>query len=211
MKVVCNGEEYEVVVEKKKTNKNIYLRIKEDYRIVITCGPFTTEEEIKNVLIRNEDNIIRMILKNKRRRERASSFYLLGKKYEVVSTDSCDIMLGKEKVFLNPNFDLDKWKKKQALALFQEHLEKAYQNFSRKIPKPTLRLRKMKTRWGVCNTKTHVITLNTELITYDIGCLDYVIYHELSHLVEANHSKKFWQVVEENCKDYKKYRDMLDD
>ena len=64
----------------------------------------------------------------------------------------------------------------------------------------------MTTRWGVCNIKTHVITLNTELITKDIRCLDYVIYHELSHLIEANHSKKFWAIVEENCPDYKKWR-----
>ena len=69
----------------------------------------------------------------------------------------------------------------------------------------------MKSRWGVCNTKTHVITLNLELITKDIHCLDYVIMHELSHLVEPNHSKRFWSVVEENCRNYKYYRKLTNE
>ena len=37
-------------------------------------------------------------------------------------------------------------------------------------------------------------------------CLDYVIYHELSHLIYANHSREFWTVVAENCPEYKKIR-----
>ena len=69
----------------------------------------------------------------------------------------------------------------------------------------------MKTRWGVCNVKTHKITLNLELIKKDIRCLDYVIIHELSHLLYANHSKEFWKCVEDNFKDYKKIRKELKD
>ena len=61
----------------------------------------------------------------------------------------------------------------------------------------------MKTRWGVCNTKDKKITLNLELIKHDITYLDYVINHELSHLVYSNHSKDFWNLVEENYPNYK--------
>ena len=98
-----------------------------------------------------------------------------------------------------------------ALLEVMEEGQVTVDSVTRNIPEPSLRIRKMKTRWGVCNTKTHVITLNLELITKDINCLDYVIYHELSHLVEANHSKRFWLVVEENFKDYKKYRALTND
>ena len=41
---------------------------------------------------------------------------------------------------------------------------------------------------------------------HDIDCLDYVIVHELSHLVYGDHSKNFWNVVEENYPDYKEIR-----
>ena len=159
-----------------------------------------------SVIEENYDSIRKMIKKVKEKIKFNSEFYYLGKKYDIIYTEFCDFKLGENKVFIKRDFDLDKWKKKQALGIFSEHLEMCYNNFKRSIPHPKLRLRKMTTRWGVCNVKTHVITLNTELITKDIGCLDYVIYHELSHLIEANHSKKFWAIVEENCPDYKKWR-----
>ena len=62
----------------------------------------------------------------------------------------------------------------------------------------------MKTRWGVCNVRTHVITLNLELIKRDPKYLNYVIMHELSHLIHGNHSARFWNLVEENCPGCKK-------
>ena len=59
----------------------------------------------------------------------------------------------------------------------------------------SLTIRKMKTRWGVCNYKTKRVTLNFNLIKKDIKYLDYVIVHELSHLLYPNHSKNFWKYV----------------
>ena len=64
----------------------------------------------------------------------------------------------------------------------------------------------MTSRWGVCNIKTKVITLNLELIKRDTKYLDYVIVHELSHLIHGDHSDRFWALVEDNMSDYKKYR-----
>ncbi len=211
MKLEIDGTTYPVIIEKKRTTKNLYIRVKEDLSIHVTCHTFTSDKQIEEIIQKNAQNIIKMIERMKRKKAREDKFYFLGKKYDLIYTEFCDFSLGEDKVFLSHDFDLEKWKKKQALSLFQEHLETCYQNFSRKIPHPTLRIRKMKSRWGVCNTKTHVITLNLELITKDIHCLDYVIMHELSHLVEANHSKRFWEVVGENCQDYKKYRKLTNE
>ena len=69
----------------------------------------------------------------------------------------------------------------------------------------------MKTRWGVCNIQTHIITLNLELMKRDPIYLDYVIIHEMTHLVYGDHSKDFWNLVEENMPNYKKYRDEMKD
>ena len=90
--------------------------------------------------------------------------------------------------------------------MFKEHLELVYGEFSRKIPYPSLKIRKMKTRWGVCNTKLKCVTLNLELIKRNPKYLDYVIVHELSHLIHPNHSSDFWDLVGENMSEYKKYR-----
>ena len=208
MVLTIDNETYKLEIVKKRTTKNIYIRVKEDLTIYVTCNSLTSNKKIMEVIENNYNSIRKMIRKVKEKVKYDNEFYFLGKKYDIIYTEFCDIKLGVDKVFIRRDFDLAKWKKKQALGLFSKHLEICYSNFSRKIPHPTLRLRKMTTRWGVCNIKTHVITLNTELITKDIGCLDYVIYHELSHLVEANHSKKFWNVVKENCPDYKKWRNL---
>ena len=206
MTLNIDNETYNLEIVKKSTTKNIYIRVKDDLTIYVTCNTLTSNKKIMSVVEENLDSIRKMIKKVKEKIKFNSEFYYLGKKYDIIYTEFCDFKLGENKVFISKDFDLDKWKKKQALGIFSEHLEMCYNNFTRSIPHPKLRLRKMTTRWGVCNVKTHVITLNTELITKDIGCLDYVIYHELSHLIEANHSKKFWTIVEENCPDYKKWR-----
>lgn len=202
---------YDIVVLKKRTTKNLYIKVKDDLKIYITCNIFTSDREIKRIVNNNRKSIERMLDRAIMLDEKKQDFYFLGKKYDIVYTNIDEVSLGENKIFLSKNIDLDKWLKKQALKIFSEHLENCYENFTRSIPHPSLRIRKMKTRWGVCNTKTYVITLNLELITKDINCLDYVIYHELSHLVEANHSKRFWMVVEENFKDYKKYRALTND
>ncbi len=206
MTLTIDNETYNLEIVKKSTTKNLYIRVKDDLTIYVTCNTLTSNKKIMSVIEENYDSIRRMLEKVKEKKKFNSEFYFLGKKYDIIYTENCDLKLGEKKVFVNRDFDLDKWKKKQALGIFSEHLEMCYNNFTRSIPYPKLRLRKMTTRWGVCNVKTHVITLNTELITKDLGCLDYVIYHELSHLIEANHSKKFWAIVEENCPDYKKWR-----
>ena len=67
----------------------------------------------------------------------------------------------------------------------------------------------MTSRWGVCNLKNKNITLNLDLLKYDIVCLDYVIVHELSHFIYPNHSSNFWQLVSKYCPNYKEIRKKL--
>ena len=97
------------------------------------------------------------------------------------------------------------------IKIFEQRYQYCYQMFKEKIPLYILKFRTMKTRWGVCNRKSKTITLNTRLLEYDISCLDYVIIHELSHLLEFNHSTNFWKIVEKYCPNYKQIRKILKD
>jgi hypothetical protein len=54
-----------------------------------------------------------------------------------------------------------------------------------------LSTRRMRSRWGTCDTRSHAIRLNTELVTRPAECLEYVIVHEMTHLLEPSHNRRF--------------------
>ncbi len=206
MKFEYNNNEYDIVIEKKKTNKNTYIRVKNDLTIYVTTSIFASTKDITKLIEENSSSIVRMINSQLKKKDSNDGFFYLGKKYDPIYVEYCDISFGDTKVFLNKNLDIDKWYKKQAKSIFKERLDYNYNNFSENIPYPDLKIRKMTTRWGVCNTKLKTVTLNLELIKRETKYLDYVIIHELSHLLEANHSSRFWKIVERNCPNYKEIR-----
>lgn len=203
---VYHGKTYPVVIEKKRTTKHIYMKVKDDLTVFVTCNTLTKEKTIEKLLMENHEKIENMLAVKEKHKKEDAEFYFLGKHYDIVYQNQVPFQLGETKVFMERDYPIDKWLKKQALVLFRERLDICYQNFSRTIPYPTLRIRKMKTRWGVCNTRDIVITLNLDLIRKEIKYLDYVIYHELAHLIYPNHSKDFWRLVEENCAHSKQCR-----
>ena len=72
-----------------------------------------------------------------------------------------------------------------------------------------LKVRDMKTRWGTCNIKTGMITLNLRLAEKPAECLRYVLTHELCHLHEAGHGERFWKRMDAYYPDWKRVRKLL--
>lgn len=211
MIIDLDNHKYIVEIVRKKTTRNTYIRVKENNIIYITTNIRTKDKDIIKLINENKLSILKMISKQNKKDLNNKDFWYLGQNYEIVLTNSNTITLGDEKVFIGKNVDIDKWYKKQAKTIFLEHFNDCYNRFSRNIIYPSLVIRKMKSRWGVCNTKLKKVTLNLELIKRDTVYLDYVIYHELSHLIEGNHSSRFWSIVEENCPNYKNIRKRMKD
>lgn len=209
MKLEVNGTYYNIEIERKSSNRNTYIRVKKDLVVHVTTNKFTSTRAISKLIDDNYDKIVKMIEVQEKKKENNEGFYYLGKKYDVVYVSTCDVSFGEEKVFLNKDIDIDKWYKKQAKTLFLEHFDRQYEMFSKRIPYPELKIRKMTSRWGVCNIRLKTITLNLELIKRDTKYLDYVIVHELAHLIHGDHSSRFWALVEENMPDYRKYREEM--
>ena len=57
-------------------------------------------------------------------------------------------------------------------------------------------IKKMKTRWGSCNVKSHHLNFNLALARVPEECVEYVVVHELTHLLEPSHNERFWKLME---------------
>ena len=113
--------------------------------------------------------------------------------------------LPKKKVFSREHYLKHK---EIAREIIQKNLDK----YSRELGLNYKRIsiRDQKTRWGSCSKQGN-LNFNYKLIFLPQYLQDYIIIHELCHLKELNHSKKFWSLVAEFCPNYKKYRKELKD
>ncbi len=107
---------------------------------------------------------------------------------------------------------LDRWYRHQSQWLFNERLEHCYQQFDGIEPPkafPELKVRKMRTRWGSCSSRG-VITLNVMLVQMPVECIDFVLTHELCHLWELNHSRRFYQLLNSVMPEWRLYEQRVE-
>lgn len=209
MQYEIDGNIYNVEIVK-KSNKNTYIKVKDDLTIYITTNYLASNKYIKDLLDENINFLKKAIKAKEKKQEKEQKFYLLGKGYNVIIDNTINkIYLENDNIYVNSSKELNKWLNKEMKRVYLKHLEYWYDKFEEKIPYPKLKIRTMKTRWGVCNRKDNSVTLNTRLIEYKLDKLDYVIIHELSHFVYFNHSASFWGVVSKYCPNYKQMRKEL--
>lgn len=190
----------------KKNNKNTYLRVK-DGKIVVTTNYLVSNSKIEK-LIENNASFINKNIDKYNSKINDTSFKLFGIKYDIIY-GLPNTEIDSNKIYTKDDKSLNKYLSKYISSVYQERLNYWYNKFEEKIPIPNLKIRKMTSRWGVCNIKNHNVTLNLELSKYNIECLDYVIVHELSHFIHPNHSKEFWLLVSKYYPNFKLIRKKL--
>lgn len=175
-----------VYLEKRKNIKHVYLRVLNPNLIQIKTNIYYTLLDARDLIEKKmtwiENSIIRLEEKNINDDE----FLYLGerKKIEDFKIKNIDNFYKKEIVKYLPNL-IDMHSKKMNLF-------------------PTsIKYRKNKRTWGSCNYKNG-LNFNILLMKFPIELMEYVIIHELAHIQHKNHSKKFWNLVEFYCPDYKK-------
>ena len=205
-----DGDYYNVLVIK-KNNKNTYIKIKDDMTIYVTTNYLSTKRYIKNILNNEQDFLRKSLNKVKRHKQMDEEFYYLGEKYDIILVPFNKIDISSGKIYVRNTKMLDKWLKEEMVKIFKERLIYNYNLFDEDIPFPKLKIRRMKTRWGVCNKRDNSVTINSKLIRYSLREIDYVIIHELSHFVHFDHSKEFWNTVNKYMPSYKKAVNVLKD
>lgn len=210
MYTIINGEKINVFIEKKNI-KNTYIRVKKDLCIYVTTNHLISDKKIMELINNSTSSIIKMIEQQKRKIEKSTKFYLLGKKYDVVLCNiSKTVEIIDDKVYVKDKNQIDKFIRNKAKEIFTERLNKCYKLFKNdNIPYPELKIRKMTRKWGYCNKRDKLIMLNIDLIKYNIDEIDYVIVHELCHFIHFNHSEFFWYEVKKHKPDYKKNKKVL--
>ncbi len=191
--------------------KVIYKKIKHTYmrvvnkEVVITTSLLTKQGYLEDLIEKNFEKIEKMLLIE----ENSNKIYYKGVAYEKVKMNGVQIDFCDNKVFYDNEKNLIRWYQKKVYDYLIILLEEEYERFDEKFKYPELKIRKMKTRWGVCNRGKNKITLNSELMRFSDGVIRYVIIHELAHFVFLNHNQKFWRLVEKYYPDYKSARKKL--
>ncbi len=174
-----------VQLEKKRNIKHVYLRVLNPSLIQIKTNIYYTLYDAKNLIEKKIDWISTSILKLEKKSVNEDEFLYLGvrKKLEEFKIKNIDNFYKKEILKYLPNL-VDDYAKKMNLF-------------------PTsIKYRKNKRTWGSCNYKNG-LNFNILLMKFPIELMEYVVIHELAHIKHKNHSKDFWDLVEEFCPDYK--------
>ena len=88
--------------------------------------------------------------------------------------------------------------------------QKAYEQFEKRgVQYPDIKFRSMVSRWGSCHTAKKTITFSTKLVYAPKECIEYVVYHEFTHFLQANHSALFYEELQRVFPDWKLCRRKL--
>lgn len=228
--VIIGESVVEYYLDKKKI-KNINIRIKPDGTIYLSCPIKMKSEEAEKFLIQKSDWILKQQIKLNLYNEQkekcefkdGGKVYFLGKLYnlkivpyksnEVEISDTNITIYIKDKYVQNIEYIkkyYNKWLKEKSFEIYNELVEKYQRQMSKYVKCfPQIEVKVLKTRWGSCMPFKNKVTFNLSLIKTPIECVEYVVVHELAHFKYQNHSKKFYNLVEQYIPDWKERRKIL--
>lgn len=224
-KFTFEGQPVEIL--RKSFQRTISLRVRPSGLLRVTCGRSVPMKTIQQFLLLNRQFIekaLHEIKKVKARHPRPE--FLSGEKLLFLGEErTLEVIWGwtsRPKLeFLETSIELksalasSREQRQKAIAKGYEaqarlHLKERMDFWSQRMGlKPTrVSFRRQRTRWGSCSSDGS-ISLNWKLIAASTEVIDYVIIHELAHLVHPNHSQKFWRLVEEFCPDHRTHKKWL--
>lgn len=209
----------------KKDVKNITLKVKPNGEVILTAPKIASDEHIEFIVkkrakwIEKKKEFFASFITTEKEYVSGEDFKYLGRSYrlKVIESkkESVKLQRGYLEIYVKNKSDL---KQKQNL-VYSWYSEKALLHFFNilqefnKIVKQEIKdikIRQMKTRWGSCNAYKSYINLNIELIKKPKKCIEYVIFHELVHLIHPNHSKEFYNYLSLYMCDWEQRKDILE-
>lgn len=214
----------------RKKRKTIGIKITNKGEVIVTSPFGISNKTIENIIKKKSSWILSKlnIIKGEKLGEKTSLkngyklLYLgIQLKLELIykKTDNCNFIIddGSFKVYFNSNIELDgDTIKKHVIDIYKKQAKKVLMErtevYSKLINVNPLKvtIKSQKTLWGSCSSKRN-INYNYKIIMAPIEVVDYIVVHELCHLVHMNHSRQYWNVVQSILPDYKIRRQWLKD
>jgi predicted metal-dependent hydrolase len=147
------------------------------------------------------------------------SHYFLGERYllKIIKKDASPKIILKRntiEMYIQPDTSmekrkelLDEWYRSELKKIVPKIIEKWEDKIG--VQSEEYGIKKMRTRWGTCNPKAKRIWLNLELAKKPVECIEYIVVHELVHLLERSHKEKFIALMDEHMPKWRFYRDEL--
>ena len=198
MQKTYHYKDFEVLHTLKPRMKNIYFRIGEDGVVRVNSSKISQKRLFE--LLDEREQWIRSALEKIAQKPTVvlgEEILYLGETYQLTDDTSFEKLqnqCAQSDVMMYESY-YQKFYKSRAQSHLQERLD--YYSAQMQLHPKEMKLRRMKRQWGNCRS-SGVITFNIHLMQVPQECIDYVVVHELAHMVHMNHSKAFHTLVEQH-------------
>ena len=205
----------------RSSRRSIALEIQSNGNLVVRAPRYISQSTIKKLLNDKQDWITEKqeLIRGRQSRiqpkqyTHGEEFYYLGKEYRLDVEEGTTIPIAFDERFIVSSLYENKiktlitlWYKYKAKRFISERV-KQIADFNN-ISFNSIKLTSAKRRWASCTSRRN-LNFSWRMIMLPPEVLDYIIVHELAHLNELNHSRKFWLEVEQMMPDYKIYKKWL--
>ena len=223
--LTVSGIKVEVV---RKDSKNLHLGVYPPHGRVRVAAPLVVSDEAVRLAVidklgwirRQKAKFAEQPRQSQREMVNGESHYFLGQRYRLrVHEQDAPARVAVRGVasldlFVRPGTGAEqreavllRWHREQLKALIPPLLEKWQLILGVQVA--DWGIKKMKTKWGSCNPATGRVWFNLELAKKPGQCLEYIVVHELVHLLERHHNERFAALVEAHVPEWRQYREML--
>ncbi len=215
---LSDGRRLDIEVKKKKV-KRVTLRIYPDGTARISAPYSASGKMIKEFVESKKDWIEKCLAQSEKKRQRdADTIRLLGVDYQWKQIDT-----GRDEVTITDTYIavssrtgeghkkiLSDWWRQEAESYYNNLTDRWMERLQNEnIKRPRIRVRKMKTLWGSCTHAKGDIRFNFYLLCTPPQCIDYVVLHEMAHLLYPNHGEQFKAFLSRYMPDWKERRKKL--
>lgn len=224
---IIDGQTISYIVKRSPKTKYVRLEVRPEAGLIVVIPKSYKSDQIPTLLKEKERWISDKLTKYCQVQRHSSSRALkdgdtipyLGRDLEVITRQSYRNV---ERVNVEPNklvvdlkagnnrlgIVLERWYRMKAAQLIDEKAKKLSARMG--LTYNRLSIKGQKTRWGSCSQKGN-LSFNWKLLMVPEPVIDYVIIHELAHLKEMNHTKRFWQLVDRHCPEWRDHKKWLKD